>query len=58
MKIFGIALDPLNSPERLSLKLSYLNYIKNTPRGKSRYLEPYDLIKDYLKNKPPLINDR
>jgi arginase family enzyme len=58
MKIFGIALDPINSLERLSLKLSYLNYIKNTPWEENRYLDPYDVIKDYLKNKSLLINDR
>lgn len=57
MKIFGIALDPLNSPERLNLKLNYLSYITNIPGKRDLYLDPYDLIKDHLQKESQLLNN-
>jgi len=47
IKIFGAALDPLNSPERLNLKLSYLDFIKKIRSQKNS--DPYDAMKDYLR---------
>jgi len=56
MKIFGAALDPLNSPERLNLKLSYLDFINNNHQKKTLHLSPYDLLRDYLKKETQLIS--
>ena len=48
MKIFGAALDPLSSPERLNLKLGYLNWVLNNPSANAGYSDPYDLIRHHL----------
>ena len=55
MKIFGAALDPLSSPERLNLKLGYLNWVFNNPLANSSYLDPYDLIKSDLEEEVDLF---
>lgn len=56
IKIFGAALDPLNSPERLNLKLGYLAYLGKEPEAQKKS-DPYDLIREYL-SKEPLFIDR
>lgn len=49
MRVFGAALDPLDSPERINLKIGYLNYsLKNGDTG-GMYPDPYGLIEDYMR---------
>ena len=52
VKIFGAALDPLSSPERLNLKLSYLDYLRVQPK-ENVHADPYDILKEYLRKELP-----
>jgi len=55
VKIFGAALDPLSSPERLNLKLSYLDYLRVQPK-ENVHADPYDILKEYLRKELPFID--
>jgi len=55
IKIFGAALDPLNSPERLNLKLAYLNFLRKEPEA-NKHSDPYDAMKEYLRKKMPFLD--
>lgn len=48
VKIFGASLDPLPSPERLNLKMAYLNHLKNQLIGNLESEDPYDFVKSRL----------
>lgn len=48
IKIFGVALDPLFSPERLNLKIAYLIHIGSQPQGNIRFKDPYDFVKNLV----------
>lgn len=48
MKIFGASLDPLDSIERINLKLSYLDFLINSSLEFEKYSDPYDIIYQYL----------
>ncbi len=55
LKIFGAALDPLSSPERLKLKLAYLHYASRHPAG-DKNSDPYDAIREFLIKEIPSLN--
>lgn len=55
IKIFGAALDPLPSPERLNLKLAYLDHIKKTSQL-DKNSDPYDATREFLKRKRSFSN--
>ena len=57
IKVFGSALDPLNSPERLNLKLAYLASIAEEPEAKRNY-DPFDAMKDYLNRELSSLDSR
>lgn len=46
-KVFGAALDPLDLPEKVALKLAYTESMKGYPIHELP-LDPYDAIKDFL----------
>jgi len=45
VKIFGAALDVIPSPERIGLKLAYINHQENEPPVYNGFKDPYDFIK-------------
>lgn len=47
-KVFGAALDVIPSPERVGLKLAYINHQENEPSVFSEFKDPYDYIKAYF----------
>jgi len=55
LKIFGGALDPLSSPERLNLKLAYIDFTKKHP-GIDKNSDPYDLMREFLIKEMPYLN--
>jgi arginase family enzyme len=55
IKIFGAALDPLHSPERLSLKHAYINFLREKA-GVERNSDPYDSMLGYLAEELPSLN--
>lgn len=46
IKIFGAALDPLSSMERVNLKQAYLHHVRNRTFIKEGFEDPYDFVKD------------
>lgn len=42
IKVFGAALDPTDSPAKISIKKAYLNALMTGEKLKSKYLDPYD----------------
>lgn len=55
INIFGAALDPLSSPERLNLKLAYLNFLKKNQEVENNS-DPYDEIREFLKKGTPSLD--
>ena len=51
IKIFGVPFDPVDSPERLNLKLAYVSQSTDVCRESERILDPYDLIQAELTDK-------
>lgn len=43
-KIFGASCDPPNSPERLNIKLAYLEYVMRASHAFSEHADPYDML--------------
>lgn len=56
ISIFGAALDALSSPERINLKIAYLNYLKNEALNQQEFKDPYDFVKRYL-TENRILND-
>lgn len=56
IKIFGVPLDALPSPERVNLKLAYINYLRNETFNKREIKDPYDFIKHYITKSISLNN--
>jgi arginase family enzyme len=52
IRIFGAALDPPNSPEKVNLKLAYVSHLINTPSAPQAFVDPYDVIKADLREEP------
>lgn len=46
--VFGAALDVIPSPERVGLKLAYINHQENEPSVFSEFKDPYDYIRAYF----------
>ena len=55
LKIFGAALDPLSSPERLNLKLAYINFTNKHP-DVDKNSDPYDVMRKFLIKEMPSLN--
>lgn len=53
-KIFGAALDALDLPEKVDLKIAYLNALKNKRIEKPDYLDPYEAISKKIKHSPKI----
>jgi len=53
IKIFGAALDPLSSVERVNLKQAYLHHMRNRTFCEERFEDPYDFVKDVAGEKVP-----
>jgi len=56
VRIFGVPFDPVDSPERLNLKLAYLSRSADVWRRPERILDPYDLIQADLGHKACLLD--
>jgi arginase family enzyme len=48
IKIFGAALDALPSPEKVNLKIAYLNHRSNGSFGEGKFKDPYDFVKSRI----------
>ncbi len=48
-RIFGAPFDPVNSPERLDLKLAYLSHLQRSAMLPTQFYDPYDVIQADLK---------
>jgi arginase family enzyme len=51
IKIFGAALDALSSPEKVNLKLAYINHLMEESLSKEGFRDPYDFIRAYIKKR-------
>lgn len=57
VKIYGAALDALSSPERINLKLAYINHLRNEFLGQEAFKDPYDFTKTYI-TKSVILNNK
>lgn len=57
IKIFGAALDPLPSPDRLNLKFAYMHYKMTNPLRKE-FKDPYDFVNEKLKKSASFFDER
>ena len=48
MRIFGASLDPLDAIERINLKLSYLEFLIDSPPELEKHFDPYDMLYQFL----------
>lgn len=47
-KFFGAALDPADSPEKVSIKIGYLNALRDGKTPEPNFLDPYDAVAQHL----------
>ena len=57
IKIFGASFDPLDVPERVDIKLAYINWLAMNPVVDDDFSDPYDFIEKALKNKVPVTDE-
>ena len=56
VKIFGAAFDPLDTPERVDVKIAYLNWLKTHAMSENNFLDPYDIIENNLEKRYSAVN--
>jgi arginase family enzyme len=55
IKIFGTAFDPLDIPERVDIKVAYLNWLRTQGMYEDNPSDPYDFLGNIFKNKYPKV---
>ncbi len=53
IKIFGAALDPLDFPERVDLKVAYLQYMRSHGPDEHDFVDPFSYLENHLGEKRP-----
>ncbi|MEI9478042.1 MAG: arginase family protein [Deltaproteobacteria bacterium] len=53
IKVFGTAFDPLDIPERLDIKVAYLDWLRNKSTSEGDFSDPYDFIETEMKERYP-----
>lgn len=56
IKIFGTAFDPLDIPERVDIKVAYLNWLRTQGMYEDNQSDPYDFLENIFKKKYHKVN--